>query len=88
MSIRHTLSIFVLVASCAAHAAGESEVKPASPEDVKTEETAKIPATENAPANKSEVKMLDAYEVTAMRFSDSLFDLPASTQNISSQTIE
>lgn len=88
MSIRHTLSIFVLAASCAAHAAGESEVKPASQEDVKTEEAAKIPATENAPANKSEVKTLDAYEVTAMRFSDSLFDLPASTQNISSQTIE
>ena len=43
MSIRHTLSIFVLAASCAAHAAGESEVKPASPEDVKTEESAKIP---------------------------------------------
>ena len=55
---------------------------------MKTEESAKIPATENAPANKSEVKTLDAYEVTAMRFSDSLFDLPASTQNISSQTIE
>ena len=52
MSIRHTLSIFVLAAYCAAHAAGESEVKPASPEDVKTEESAKIPATENAPISR------------------------------------
>ena len=53
MNIRHTLSVFVLAVSCAAHAAGESEVKPAVSEGVKTEETAKIPATENAAANES-----------------------------------
>lgn len=46
------------------------------------------PAEDSGGAGEGGVKTLDAYEVTALRFADSIFDVPASTQNISSDTME
>ena len=45
-------------------------------------------AEDSVGAEEGGVKTLDAYEVTALRFADSVFDVPASTQNISSDAIE
>ncbi len=45
-------------------------------------------AEDSVGAEEGGVKTLDAYEVTALRFADSIFDVPASTQNISSDAIE
>ena len=44
-------------------------------------------AEDSGGAEEGGVKTLDAYEVTALRFADSIFDVPASTQNISSDTM-
>lgn len=48
---------------------------------------AEIPIEQKAPVEGS-AGTLDAFEVTAMRFGDSIFDIPVSAQNISAETIE
>ena len=72
---------FAAMASGAVFAQGDAQTLKNEPSGEKQQLPEKT-------ADAGGTQTLDAFEVTAFRFGDSLFDMPVSAQNISSQTID